>query len=162
MSWYWTALGAFALFVVAFSWKVPRAWLWIGLGAVSFVASSIWWDNGLPYGAWFGGITDLVICLLITETARYRWELWFSYAFGLMMLVDALNLMGAVPSHYVFAVTLELLNWAALFVIFITALLQWIGQDVVFSGWASHLGAGRLYRALHTKRRTPAWWRIKG
>ena len=159
---YWLALGGFALFVTAVSWNVPRARLWIVLGALSFIVSSVWWDIGLPYGAWAGGLTDLAICLIITETARDRWELWFSYTFGLMMLVDALNLMGLVPSHFIFAVTLELLNWAALFIVFITALLQWIGQDVVFDGWASHLGLGRLYRALHSKRRAPAWWRIKG
>lgn len=134
------------------SFHLPRAWLWILLGAVSFVLSAIWQKAGLPYREGFGAATDFVIVLLIYRYAERRWELMVMNCFILMMLLDFLYITGAINSHFWLIVSLECANWLALFVITGAGITERI-RDGEGVDYAVHRGvSGHLHRALHAER----------
>lgn len=160
MHWYQAVLLVGAAITVAVAWNVPRAVFWIALGALSFVSSSWWHDAGLPYGAAFGALTNLAICLVMYGLAEKRWEIRAWNTVHLMIVFDILYLSGAIRSHYQFAVALELANWLALLIIFTTGLLERLHHGGADPGRAHHGVAGALYRALFTKRTRPPFWEV--
>lgn len=112
--WYLWALALGALIVTALSWRVPRALLWIALGALSFLTSGWWHDAGLPYGAAFGAFTNFVVIGALFAYAMLLYELVFWGCFLVMLAIDAFYLSGLINSHSYFAIGLEAANWLAL------------------------------------------------
>jgi hypothetical protein len=159
MHWYQAALLVGAAVTVVVAWNVPRAVFWVALGALSFVSSSWWHDAGLPYGAAFGALTNLAICLLLYAAAEQRWEMRLWNVFHLMIVIDVLSITGAIGSHYQFAVALELANWLGLSIIFTTGWLERAGRHggIPDSGHRSGV-LGALRRALWAPRSRPPFW----
>lgn len=158
MHWYHLALLAGAAGAAALAWNVPRAVLWISLGALSFVSSSWWHEAGLPYGAAFGAATNLAVCYAIYALAKLRYELRVWNAFHLMILIDILWMAGMIKSHYNFAVALEVANWLGILVIGATGILERAGDGIAahrsYTGWL-----GAIHRSLFEERKHPPFWR---
>lgn len=161
MHWYQGVLLAGAVIATVLAWNVPRAVLWIALGALSFITSSWWHDAGLPYGAAFGGATNFAICLALYAWAQQRWELRVWNCYHLMLLIDILYLMGFIRSHYDFAVALEIANWLALLVIGAAGIAERAGHGMAFRP-LGHSGAGFFSRALFAPRKAPPFWEADG
>lgn len=157
MHWYHIALAVGAIVAGALAWNVPRAVLWISMGALSFLASSWWHDAGFPYGAAFGAATNIGICFLIYAHAELRWELRVWNCFHLMIVLDLLNLLGLIRSHYDFAVALEIANWLALLIIGAVGIADRVGSGV-FNGPRHPRGADLVHRALWAERSRPPFW----
>lgn len=152
MPWYYQLLLGLALVATGLSYNLPRAWLWIGLGALSFITSSWWHYAALPHATAFGATTNLIICFLMYIYARQRWEMRVWNCFHLMIVIDLLYMWGWIDSHYLFTVGLEIANWLALIIIGGTGLLSMVAANGIpdrtrHSGWVY-----RLHHALHKKR----------
>lgn len=160
MHWYQSLLLAGAVIAGYLAWNVPRAILWISLGALSFVASSWWHDAGLPYGAAFGAATNVFICFMLYAYAQYRFEMRIWNCFHLMLVIDILYLAGVVKSHYDFAVALELANWLALFVIGAAGIAERAARGVP-AGLHIPGGTGLVHRALWAERARPPFWQAR-
>lgn len=159
MAWYQALLVVGACTAGLLAWNVPRALMWIGMGALSFLASHWWHDAGLPYGAAFGAATNLAICYMLYAFAERRWEMRVWNCFHLMIVLDLMYMGGLIKSHYAFAVSLEIANWLALAVIGATGILERLrnGSPHHDLGWG---WAGALHRALYEKRKSPPFWEI--
>ena len=135
LEWYhWTLISA-ALIAGALAWRVPRAVIWIGLGVVSYVTSAMWHNAGLPYATAYGAATNLIICYLFWIFSNRRWEMRLWNFFHLMLVVDLLYIFGAIRDQFTFAVTLELINLAALIFIGLTGMFDRVGDGI--HSWAS-------------------------
>lgn len=158
MHWYHTALLIGALIAAGLAWHVPRAVTWVALGALSFIASGWWHDAGFSHGAAFGAFTNLLMCLALYAWAEQRWELRVWNVFHLMILIDILFLAGFIKNHYTFAVSIEVANWLAIFVIGAAGITDRARRGnssrALGHGWA-----GAFDRALHEERKYPPFWR---
>jgi hypothetical protein len=159
LAWYhWTLIGAAAI-SAALAWNVPRAPMWIALGAISYVTSAMWHNAGWPYATQFGAATNLAICYLMWVFADQRWEMRVWNAFHLMLLIDLLFIFGWIRSQYDFAVSLEIVNLVALIFIGATGIAERA------DAWRSARGAdlhrtGLVHRALWAERSLASrpWW----
>ena len=112
--WYLWLLAVVAIGVTWLAWRVPGAPWWVGIGALSFLASGWWHDAGMPYGAAFGAFTNLVILSALFAYAYQLYELIVWFCFMIMLAIDLAYLLNLVPSHSLFAEALEAANWVAL------------------------------------------------
>lgn len=143
------AVAAFA------SRKLPHAWLWISLGAANSVACNIFYAYNLPYPAAFTLACDALMCLTIHWFAKERWELGLFLIYQFSVLISILRLASFIDGEDTYRLTLELINWAALFMIAGTAILGGAGGYVIRSAWRSYfLGA---YRYLRSPPATAHW-----
>lgn len=162
LEWYHVTLIVMALVSGIAAWDVPRAVLWICLGALSY-ATSAWWHNmGLPYATVYGATTNFVICLLLAWLATTKYELWLFNAFILMLVIDALFVAGFISSRFTFAVSLEIVNAAAMLLVMATGISERIARHDGHS-FGDHRPSFADYcnRAL-LKERTPhhqKWWK---
>ena len=140
--WYLWALAIAALGVLALAWNVPRAAMWIGLGALSFCSSGWWHDARLPYPEVFGAATDLAVICALYAYARLLYELIFWGCFIVMIFIDILSLTHLLNSHHDFAIGLEVANWLAL-------------VSIGAAGLANRAGIGRSWVAVFRAR--PEW-----
>lgn len=158
----WLASGA--IIVALLSYHVPMAWLWIFSGAASFVASTAYARYGLPLPPLFTALCDAAICLAIYRFASQAWELKLYRIFQLSVLVSMAFLVmefwgESKASHYWYVTLLELINWAALALIFATASTQraTANEDL------DYRSAGRFVRWSKRTLLSPAtthhWWR---
>jgi len=144
-----------------------RAWSWLGAAAVSYATSTMYWRTGLPHPAFIGGIMDALICLGIYFFGRFRWEMWVWRLFQFSLLVNLIYLgatFGGTGSqlHNAYAVTLEAVNWLALFWIGGNGLAQAIGA--ANADPAVHSPGGglrRLVRALYRQRAHPPFYKAR-
>lgn len=159
------ALSIGAIIAMAVAWHVPRAVHWICLGALSFVASTAYARYGFEYPAIFGAITDVAIWLVIYHYAEKRWEIAFAACFQAMIAADLIYAFGEITgawmvSNWLRVVILEAFNWAALAVVFLTALTEPAhGVSPTRRGDARGLGA--LGAALHRQRKEPPFTKVK-
>lgn len=140
--WYLWALAAAAILAAVLAWRVPRAPLWVALGALSFLASGWYHDAGLPYGSAFGAFTNFAVIFALFAYATMLYELIFWLCFLAMLALDAFNLLGLIPSHSSFAIGLELANWLALI-------------SIGAAGMAERAGVGLAWLAILRTR--PRW-----
>lgn len=155
----WTlALIAVTFVALACSVRVPRAWRWIGLGAVSFFVSTLFQD--------FAGRSDLqpfvtlgcdaLVCLAIYKWHQETWEIPVYIAF-LCSVFASLIFIGFKFEHWIYASLLELCNLAALLCITGTGVVDLIGrnENSPVSGWRRHLHSARIASGSQdqTKRR---------
>lgn len=145
------ALFIMALIVLALSRGVPRAWLWIGVGSASFVASSAFWEFGTmqmrDLHPVFTFACDALVCLAIHVGAKEKWELGVFVAFLMSVFASLLRLGGFIQDGTLYASLLELCNFGALLLIGGTGLLDMIGkhEDSYFHP---------VHRRLHSARNT--------
>lgn len=168
LQWYHDLLIAMAVCTIAVSWRVPRAVLWVSLGAASYVSSAILHNYGVA--SWlatlYGATTNFVICYALYRFAcregadGAEWEMNVFKIFILMILIDLLFLTGIIHTRWLFAVSLEFMNALAMAVIFATGVTERLahhGHPV-----SVHRGGllDRLHHSLHDKRAPyPKWWK---
>jgi hypothetical protein len=114
LQWYHMTLITLAALAAWSAWNVPRAVLWIGLGAFFYIVSAWWHNAGWPYATVFGAATNLVMCYLFWIWAEQRFEERLWNAYHLMLVIDVLFIFGYIRSQYDFAVSLEIVNAIAL------------------------------------------------
>lgn len=160
MEWYHWMLILTCVLSGLLAWDVPRALLWLGLGAFSYVTSAWWHDAGFPYATLYGAFTNVVICGLLYKMADSKWEMGVFNLFIGMILIDLLYVCGVVKSPYDFAVALEVVNFCAMLLIGITGILERLRKDGYdFSRSDSHF-LRRCHSALHSQRQPyPHWWK---
>lgn len=158
MEWYHWALVAGAVFALWASWGLPRAKIWIAAGAGCFVVTSMWHDARLPHGEVLGAVLNAGIVVMLYTKAVRRWEMRLWNCFQLMILLDALYYFGFVPSHYVFAVSLEVANWLALAVISGAGMAEKARKNGMYPGRNFSNLLDPVFRALHAKRQDPPFW----
>jgi len=131
--WTW-ALIAMAFVAMAFSYRVPRAWRWIGVGGVSFVLSTLYLDYG-PEPLFHPLVTficDAAVCLVIfaayMQHGGQDWEVGVFIAFLCSCLASLLRMGGIVQVDWVYAGMLELCNAGALLWIIWTGLIEMVGR----------------------------------
>jgi hypothetical protein len=158
MQYYHFTLIGLALLAIASAWNVPRAVLWIALGAVFYVASAMWHNAGFSYGAAFGAGTNLVMCYLFWIRAEQRYEMRFWNFYHLMLVVDLLYIFGWIKDHEHFAIALEIINAIALLFIIATGLME--RAYGISSGSARVRRNSLVYRALWAERSAASrpWW----
>jgi len=155
MPWYHLALIAGYAGAGLIAWNVPRGTLWAASSILIMQASYMWWEAGLPHGAFVGGALNIAMCLALYALARQRWEMTLWRCYHLMIVLDILFLLGAA-THFQFAIGLEIANMMAIAVIGATGLMERLGNGVPRahpSGWL-----GSMRRSLYAKRRVPPWW----
>lgn len=151
-------LGSAAVIAALLAWRIPRAVLWIGCGALSYITSAWWHNAGLPYGTVYGAATNLAICYAFWILADAKWEMRLWNFFHLMLVVDLLYIFGAIRDIFVFAVSLELINLAALIFIGGVGIMERVGG--VYSRRSRFGGSDLVYRALWAERseHSRPWW----
>ncbi len=161
MSPYHIALLSAAIVTGLISRDLRRAWLWIGALALSFIVSVAYLYAPKPFifGGWWppasgvAALCDISVALAIYTWGRRRWETVGLYALMLLSVaVNALYTTGQIfgwppiPPHEVYAIILELINYAALLLIAGTAILSRIGAV------HGRSFAGRLMASLYSAR----------
>jgi len=140
------ALIIIALLVLALSWNVPRAKLWMAVGGASFFASSLWWDFGDQSVHHIFTMTgDMLVCLAVYNVAKEMWEAGIFLAFFLSVGVSLLRIVGSLPDGDMYASFLEACNYFALACIGFMGILDRVSryEHTVFSRW---------YRGLRSTR----------
>ena len=110
----------------------------------------------------FGACTNFAICLLLAWLATTKYELWIFNAFICMLMIDALFVSGFIGSRFAFAVSLEIVNAAAMVLIMATGIADRIARHEGQSVGDNHPGLARMCnRALLAQRTThhQKWWK---
>lgn len=153
------ALVIGAIITALISWHLPRARIWLLAGAASFIASTAYARFGLPHSPAFTLSCDAAVCLLVYALASEEWHLRIFDIFRLSTLVTLLHMFGVIETHYLWIVSLELLNWAAMLLMVGTGIAAGIANGVYPIGsWSGSVR--RLGRALRTPRKSPRWFDI--
>lgn len=158
---YWERM-LFGTLVVAAMINVGnwRAWLWLLVGASSYILSTAYARAELPLHPFVAALCDIATCILIYRFAREKWELPLFTAFQISVLVNfamlvflvALRVTG-VPRGNIdtpYAVLLESVNWVALAIIIGAGTARL--ADVIASGLghgSSPGGGGHLHWVVH-------------
>lgn len=151
----WTyALIAMALAAMAFSYSIPRAWRWIGIGGLSFFASTAFLDYGdrPDLHPFFTLGCDALVCGTIYRWHQESWEIPVYIAF-LCSCFASLLMIGFRLDHWVYASLLELCNVGALLWITGTGLIDMIGrhENSSFHHWRGHLRHAHSLARNHDK-----------
>lgn len=143
--WTW-ALIAMTVVVMVFSYQVPRAWSWIGIGSLSFFVTTAFLDYGdrPDLHPFLTFACDALVCGLIFRFYQQDWEVGVFIAF-LCSCFASLLMIGFRLDAVVYASLLELCNAGALLWIGWTGLIDLIGRH---ENSAFH----RMYRRLHSAR----------
>lgn len=159
MNQYEVALLIMALVTAFVARGLPRAWLWLSVGALSFIISATWWRLGLPYHPAATLACDSLVCLTIYSLAKEEFEIWLFNLFRLSVLISLLKLFGVINENLVYASALEGVNVLALLLIGCTGILAGTANGChTFGSWVGSLP--RLRRALRAARRTPRWFDV--
>jgi len=159
MNQYEVALLIMALVTAFVARGLPRAWLWISVGALSFVVSATWWRLHLPYHPAATLVCDALVCLTIYSLAREEFEIWLFNLFRLSVLVSLLKLFGVIQENLIYAAALECVNFAALLLLGGTGILAGTANGGhTFGSWIGSFR--RLRRALRAARRSPPWFTV--
>lgn len=146
--WTWS-LVAVGLLAMLLTFHVPRAWQWIGIGGLSFFASTLFLDySGRPdLHPFFTFACDSLVCLALFRGYQEDWELSVFLAFLCSCFASLLMIGGFVREPWIYSSLLELCNLSALLWIGGTGVIDMIGrnENSVVHSW---------YRRLHLPRRT--------
>lgn len=159
LEWFhWALIALWALAFIS-AWKVPRAALWLALGALSYVISAWWHVHGLPYAVGVGAATNIGIVVVMFFRAKERWEMMVWQCITMMLLLDVLRVSGLV-TQLQFAMSLEAVNAAAMVLIGTTGIMDRIKAGDIHPRIAGHRSVLSLHRALFAKREPyPRWWK---
>lgn len=134
------------LVTLSLTYRTPRAWLWLWIGGASFVSSALYWDFGnRQWHPIFTFTCDSLVCLSLHLWLKEKWELGVFACFLLSTFVSLLMVADFVPDTVLYASMLELCNWAALFVLGGTGLMDLISKN-------EDSVVGRLHGSLHSAR----------
>lgn len=115
--WAYSVLIAAAIAAV-FSYKVPRAWYWIGALVIDFIATSLYWDFGnRSYHPIFTLACDAMVCLVVYQYAKEKWEAGVFLAFLASVFVSLFRIGLLIPDSVSYASGLETCNYIALIII---------------------------------------------
>lgn len=125
--------AAAAVIVGLIGYRSPRVLMWLGVGALSYTTSAIYWRLGLPYGEAIAGLCDAAVCLAVYFAGKYRWEMWVWRLFQLSVAINLVYLMGSLGvvgqiSHDAYAISLEAINASVLIFLGGSASLQRLGR----------------------------------
>lgn len=141
-------IGAFITLLI--SWRLPRAALWIALGGLDYLVSSLWWYAGLRFHPFATLCCDFLMVASIYHMAKQRWELGLFITFQLSMLASVLKMflaaIGTPITNLAYAQVLEAINWVALLIIGGTAIIGWLGEPYV--GRVGIFATGRWRSAI--------------
>ena len=155
-------LGGLCLALIAVrGQKRPTGWL-LAIAA-AYVASTLYWRSGAPYGAFVGGMCDMLISLAAYLWGKERWETkWVRWLFlfsATINLYHLAGLYGITPAslpHNAYAAMLEAVNWLALAFIGGVGLLQPVGGSNASATPGGFRGSLRAIAvALHRPRAEP-------
>ena len=147
-----------------FTWHLPHAVQWIVIGALSFIVSAGWEAALLPSPAVLAIVADMLVWMVIYHYAEKRWELLFAACFQGMIAVNLAYLFGDITglwdmTNWARVVSLEILNWAALFVVWLTAITERAGHGVRNMG-AVGRSVDFVRRSLHRQRQEPPFTKV--
>lgn len=144
---YSIALGIMAIVALICTYRLPRAWIWIGLASVSYVVSSLYWQNTRNYELLpVVNITcDAALCWAIYAYYKEDWEIYVFIAYLASVFGSLLMLGGFIHHLWVYGSVLEAANAAAMLFMIGTGIIDMAGKNErsVFN---------RLYRNLHQPR----------
>lgn len=151
-----------AAITAAVSISDRRALLWIAIGAANFAITTTWARQGHPPPptAFVTGVFDAGMCLLIITFGRHRWERALGFVVQFMVLVSFARVAGMLNDRFLYVVTLELANWAALFVIGGTHIARRIDESLGRMGLGSPARRAVRYvaaRAFAERTSRPFW-----
>lgn len=156
------AIMAGAAITALIARKLPHAWLWISLGAVNAIVCNYFYHYNLPYPAAFTLACDALMCLVIQAVARERWEIsiFILYQFSVLVsaarLATVVGIWSVIDSEGTYRLTLELINWAILFMIFSTAILGGARGYALRSAWLRYVSWA--YHYLRGPPKTNHWY----
>lgn len=141
MSWYHVAQLASFVIAAVIAWNTPRAPMWVGLLAMSYVISVLYVHLS-PGGAYWppsqlvGLLLDGVVLIAIREFHKEQWE-WYGLGtiLGFIVTADVIQLLAVLTgfpppfSKENFGILLECLNYLALAVIGGVGLMDRIRTD---------------------------------
>jgi len=155
------ALVIGAAITALISSRLPRAWLWIALGAASFALSTAYARFGLPHAPAFVLSCDAAICLFIYFCGKEVWEERIYNIYQLSVLISLLHMSNFIGEHWLWVVILEGLNWSALLLISGTAILDRIKANggSSYIHWLPHLHRSDL--ALRRSRSSQPFTRVR-
>jgi len=138
---------------------LPRAWLWIASGALSFAVSAAWWRLGLPHHPAATLVCDAMVCFAVYSLAREEFEIWIFNLFRLSVLISLLKLFGVIQENWIYAAALECVNFAALLLLGGTGILAGTANGGhTLGSWIG--GLRRLGLSLRAARRAPPWFTV--
>jgi hypothetical protein len=135
---YTFTLIAIAAIVWNLAAHLPQARMWIVAGAMSFFASTIYVDAGLPYHPAFTLVCDACVCLSVYFLGKEEWEKRIYNVFQLSVLISIIRMSKLIDDSVVYAAALEICNLMALLFIGGTAIIDRIsanGHGYGLSAW---------------------------
>lgn len=127
--WTW-ALVAMAIVTMALSYRVPRAWMWIGWGGASFFASTLFGDYvDRDLHPFFTLGCDALVCHAILVGYKENWELGVGLAFLVSVFTSLLMVGKFIHQDWMYASLLELCNLSAMIWISTTGIMEMIGRN---------------------------------
>lgn len=165
MNQYEAALLIAALATLYISRELPRAWTWIGVGAASCVASSVYWSLGFRDHTAFTFFADVFVCLALYSGAREKWELILFFLYKMSVFLSVVYFASTrilslhVPS-WLYASGLELINACALLTIGATALMDRNRADGPAHARYRYSDFRKASRALREARAKDPWHRV--
>lgn len=157
MQWYDLPMVIGAALAFVASSRIPGAWRWILFGAVSIFASRLYWAAGYAHPAFVAAMCDALVCIAIDRWAREEWELKLYRVFQAQVLVNLIFHVG-FGTQYVYALSLEALNWTALGIIGGTSAMDWVRRHGSFSGSRWRDRVSDFVSRLRAARRSHSWW----
>lgn len=140
------SLMLLALVAAVVARGLPRAWLWLGAGALSFITSSLYWDYGDRVNHPIVTLMcDVMVCSLLYAMAKERWEMGVFIAFLTSVLCSLLALGQFIPKVWVYASLLEFCNLSAILFIGGAGIIDALGKRKpgAFRHWSHVLHSPR-------------------
>lgn len=159
--WYDAPILTVAAFAFVFSANIPRAWRWLALGGASLAISRVYWSLGGVHPAFVTSMCDAAVCIAIDRWAREEWELKLYRVFQAQVLVSLIFHVG-IGTQYVYALSLEALNWTALGIIGGTSAMDWMRRHGSFFGSRWRDRVSDAVSRLRAARRSGSWWEATG
>lgn len=152
------AIAAGAFVAAVLSYKLPHAWLWIGLGTVSVIVCNVSFNYNFPYPAAFNLACDALMCLTISWLAKEKWEMGLYRIFQASVMVSIARMIVGADSEDTYRLALELCNWAALLMIAGTAILGGASGRDFLGSWRAYVR--RAYVYLRRPPKTAHWRKV--
>lgn len=149
-----------AIVTLLMSRNLPRSWLWILCGTGSFAVSTAYARYNLPHPEAFAVACDAAVVLAIYHFAKENYELLLWRIFQTMILINILFFVGLIGPRWAYIIVLEVLNWAALFLILGTAITERFAQGEIRPASISANRVRGAGMALRRERAHAPWHKV--